>query len=170
MKIFNRIKLRIQDMQTINKLIPGANDAAQLMGEKDAGAEHFLLSALNLPDGSAKRVFERLGTNAEKFKKAVNQQYKNALTSVGIDVDILDGSPSPIENKTFNTSKPSGVAVMKDLYQLKSKDKDRLLLGAHVIGVVARKKHGVTARAFKEMGLKRDEILLAVEQELRVGS
>lgn len=170
MKIFKRLKLRLQDMQTISQLIPGADDAAKSMGEEDAGAEHFLISALTLPDGSAQRVFERLDTNAENFKKAVNKQYTSALTAVGIDADILEENPNLYEKNRFNTSKPSGVAVMKDLYQLKRKDKDRLILGAHIIDVIARKEHGVTARVFKEMGLKRAEILFAVEQELSLSA
>jgi len=127
-----------------------------------------LLSALNLPDGSAQRVFAQLGTNAEQFKTAVKKQYNTALNAIGVDAEILEASSSPIGARACNTSKPSGVAVMKDLHRLKSKDKDKLLLGAHVIDVIARKEYGVTARAFKEMGLERDDIILAVQDELAV--
>jgi hypothetical protein len=62
----------------------------------------------------------------------------------------------------FHNSKPSGQAVMKELYALKKKDKDRPLLGAHVVGVVASMEHGVAARAI--FGVRVKTLLLLTKE------
>lgn len=124
------------------------------MGEDEPGAEHFLLSALKLPDGTSQRIFQRLGADPEQFQSAIKKQYSEALDTFGIDARILDKEPEPVtSNRVLHSSKPSGQAVMRELHALKQNDKDRPLLGAHVVEVIARMNYGVAARAFKEMGL-----------------
>ncbi len=165
--MFNKIRLRIKDMKTISKLISGADEHARISGEEEAGAEHYLLSALDMPEGSARRVFERVGADPDKFHEAIGKQYRDALKSVGIDVASIDNEPEPREaERMFHNSKPSGQAVMKELYALKKKDKDRPLLGAHVVGVVASMEHGVAARALRAMGIDQADIARAVNDEL----
>jgi len=165
--MFKRLKLRLQDMKTIKALITGADEQANLLGEEEPGAEHFLLSALNLPDGSAKRVFKRLDTDPSKFLGAIEKQYKIALDSIGVSPDTTAVKPEPIESgKLFPNSKPSGQEVMKSLYSLKKNDKDKPILGAHVVTVVANMKHGVAARALKAMGIERDSLAKAALDEL----
>lgn len=165
--MFKRLKLRFQDMRTLAKLIPGAELEARKMGEEKPGAEHYLLSALNLPDGTAKKVFERIGATPEAFKLAIQQQYMDALNNIGIESTIMETSPAPVMSSSkIHSSQPSGQAVMKALYELKNHDKDHPLLGAHIINVIANMEHGVAVRAFKKLGLDRGEILSAVEQEL----
>jgi len=165
--MFKRIKLRIQDMKTISKLISGADKQANVRGEEEPGAEHYLLSALDLPEGSAKRVFERIGIDPNKLNDAIGKQYSEALKAIGIDADSIDFEAEPMKTeRMFHNSKPSGQAVMKELYALKKKDKKKPLLGAHVIGVVASMEHGVAARALREMGVEQAAITKAVNDEL----
>lgn len=165
--MFKRLKLRILDMKTIGKLISGADEQAHMNGEDEPGAEHFLLSALMLPDSTARRVFERIGADPEQFKIAIRKQYSDALSSIGIDEKTLADEPEPVtSSRILHNSKPSAQAVMKELYALKSHDKDRPLLGAHVVDVVARMKHGVAARSFKAMGVDQNSLCTAVKEEL----
>jgi hypothetical protein len=59
-----------------------------------------------------------------------NDQYKDALSSIGInDVKVMRKIPDPAasSNKIHN-SKPSGQAAMKDLYALKNMTKTDLYL------------------------------------------
>ena len=63
--MFKRVKLRLKDIRTIGQLIKGEDKIANIMGEEKPSAEHFLLSALKLPDGSAQRVFDHLQVNFE---------------------------------------------------------------------------------------------------------
>ena len=114
--MFKRIRLRIQDMKTISKLISGADKQANARGEEEPGAEDYLLSALNLPEGSARRVFERVGIDSNKFNYAIGKQYSEALKSIGIDAELTDSEAEPVETeRMFHNSKPSGQAVMKEL-------------------------------------------------------
>jgi len=166
--MFNRIKLRFCDMKTISTLISGADEQARISGEDEPGAEHYLLSALNLSDGSARKVFERAGADPDKFRVAIGKQYNDALNSVGINDDPIKADPELIAStKIFHNSKPSGQAVMKALYALKQEDKDKPLVGAHVVGVVAGMDHGVAARALRAMGLDQKCIANLVKEELK---
>jgi len=165
--MFKRIRFRFKDMKTISKLISGADEQAHINGEEEPGAEHYLLSALKLPEGSARRVFERVGADPEKFHEAIGKQYSDALASVGIDSTSMENTPEPLASERMvHKSKPSGQAVIKALYSLKQQDKDRPLLGAHVVGVVASMQHTVAARALRAMGLDQACIAEAVNAEL----
>ncbi|MCU7928295.1 MAG: Clp protease N-terminal domain-containing protein [Candidatus Thiodiazotropha sp. (ex Dulcina madagascariensis)] len=165
--MFKRIKLRILDMRTISKLISGADEEAHNNGEDKPGAEHYLLSALRLPDGTARRVFERIGVDPEQFQKAIEKQYSDALNAIGIDKGVLEDDPEPVKpDRLLHNSKPSGQSVMKKLYALKKGDKDRPLLGAHVISVIANMKHGVAARSLRAMGVDQAALATAAKEEI----
>jgi hypothetical protein len=66
------VKLRnpVRDMRTIKTLMTGAEAEALEAGESVPGAEHLLLSALALPDGSARRAFERVGADPDELRAA----------------------------------------------------------------------------------------------------
>lgn len=165
--MFKRIRLRLRDMKTVSQLISGADKQANILGEEDPAAEHFVLSAFNLPDGTAKRVFDRIGADPDNFIGAIKQQYSDALSSVGISHDVIEDAPEPIEDsKLFHGSQPSGQAVMKSLYASKQDDKDRPLLGAHVVAVAADMEFGTVARALKAMGVDRSQLAKAAKDEL----
>jgi len=164
--MLKRFILRFRDMKTISKLISGADEQANSCGEEKPGAEHFVLSALSLDDGSANRVFQQIGADTNKFREAINQQYSDALSSIGISSEATETTPEPVEpNKVFHNSQPSGQELMKSLYAIKQRDKDRPLLGAHVIGVAAEMEHGVVARAFKVMGIDREQLAKLAKDE-----
>lgn len=165
--MFRRLMLRFRDMNTIRQLILEADEQAHISGEEKPGAEHFVLSALNLEDGSAMRVFEKIGANANDFKVAIDKQYIDALSAIGVDAVASDMPLHPIEpNRMPHNSQPSGQNLIKSLYAIKQKDKDRPLLGAHVISVAAELKHGVVARAFNVMGVDRSQLAKLIKHEI----
>lgn len=165
--MFHRMKRRFGDMKTLTALISGADEQAQLSGEEEPGAEHYLLSALTLSDGSAARVFERVGVDPNQFRDAVHQQYDDALQSVGINANGHFVHPEPIaSSRVFHNSKPSGQAVIKALYALRREDQETPLLGAHVVDVVTKMNHGVAARALRAMGVDPAQITQAIHEEL----
>lgn len=67
------------DIKTMSTLFPAAERAALAMGESEPGAEHLILAALDLPDGSAARAFERVGADPLGFREAVAAQHEQAL-------------------------------------------------------------------------------------------
>lgn len=165
--MFKRILLRFRDIKTIGKLIPGADEIANMMGKEKPGAEHFVLSALNLEDGTAKRIFDRFGIDAKKFQDAIKTQYQEALSTVGISQEAIEIDPKPISSKKMiKDSQPSGQELMKSLYSLKKEDKGRPILGAHVIIVSANIEHGIVPRALKVLGVDRKLLADAAIEEL----
>lgn len=167
--MFRRLRLRIQDMRTLSKLITAADKLANELGENEPGAEHFLLSALQLPDGTAWRVFERLGADPDDFQMAITKQYVDALNLLGIKASIIEDKPEPVTaDRILHNSKPSGQLLIKQLYELKKQDKDRPLLSAHIIQVIAKMKHGVAARSLQVMGIDIKALYTATNDEIRL--
>lgn len=117
--LFRRLRLRFKDMTTISKLCQAAEIYAKKRGEGAPAEEHFLLSALDLPDGTARRVFERVGANSDQLEKAIDQQHKDALKYIGIDaskVDLDDSKLKPtLSSSVPFESMPSAQALMKEL-------------------------------------------------------
>uniref|UniRef100_UPI0019639324 Clp protease N-terminal domain-containing protein n=1 Tax=Nonomuraea lactucae TaxID=2249762 RepID=UPI0019639324 len=68
-----RLRRPMRDIKTINALLTGAEQRALERGEGVPGPEHLLMSALALPDGSARRAFERLGADPDAFAAAVDR-------------------------------------------------------------------------------------------------
>ena len=138
------------------------------------GAEHFLLAALELPDGSARRVFQRVQADPFELPLAVTRQYDDALRYVGIDPDhitsINGASPPLAKPGGLYRAAASGQAVMQNLSALRKKDKDIPLLGAHVVAAIAEQKQGVAARSLRAMGIDLDALQAAANEEIRTAS
>lgn len=167
--MFKRLLLRFQDMKTIGKLISGAEEEARTAGKVEPGAEHFVLSALSLEDGTAKSVFERMGVDDDAFRNAITQQYADALKFINIDSAAFDMDQVGVEtHKMFHVSQPSAQALMKSLYAVKQKDRDRPLLGAHVIEVATRFEHGIVARAFSVLGVDKKQLAAFAQEEMKL--
>ncbi|MES2934548.1 MAG: Clp protease N-terminal domain-containing protein [Pseudomonadota bacterium] len=162
-----RLKQRIRDMSTIKALCLGAEKQAHLRGEDSPGAEHFLLSAIDLPDGTARRAFERLDANPDGLGAAITEQYKTALAGIGVDPASLDQNvrePVTSTHALFE-SKPSGQAIMQELAARKGGDKDKPLLSADVLEVIAAMQQGVAARALRAMGISPEALREAARYE-----
>ncbi len=56
--------------------------------------------------------------------------------------------------------------LIKSLYSLKKSDKHKPILGAHVLSAVLQLNKGVAARAFRGLGIDRENLAKAVSVEL----
>ncbi|MCJ8053129.1 Clp protease N-terminal domain-containing protein [Shinella curvata] len=150
--MFSSIKARFQNIGTIKALCEGAERHAREDGQRDAGAEHFLLAAFDLPDGTARRAFAAIGADSAGLRPAIERQYADGLKLVGLDPTLSDvfAAPAPPKQKLYDAA-PSGQAVMQALAA--ERVGHRPLLGAHVVDVVAGMPHGVAARALRVMGI-----------------
>ena len=166
----NRIKLRMKDMGTIRALCEEAETYARKNGEESPGAEHFLLSALDLPDGTARRVFGRIGVESDQIENAIRSQHNEALSFVGMDVSKAGLTEDDIEigkgHRILYESKPSAQSMMKALAELRKCDKDIPLRGLHVLEVLSSKDLGVVARTLKLMGVNKEAFKEAIQKEL----
>lgn len=170
--LVRRWKLRLKDMGTITALNLGAETIARKCGEEKPAAEHFLLSALDLPDGTARRVFERLGVNPDELDKAFEKQHHEALDQVGVDASKLEFYEDDFKiekpKRVLYEVKPSAQTLMKDLHKLKKEDKDVPLLGLHVLQVLSAKEYGVVPRTLKILAINQKELQDALCKELEV--
>lgn len=155
--MFTRIRQRFQDMHTIKVLCQSAERHANADGQKEPGAEHFVLAALELPDGTARKAFERMQSDPDNYHEAIARQYDNALRNIGIEVtpDAVgsDATPLPAGKGVYH-AQPSAQALMQQLAARNKGDAGKPLLGAHVLLAATAARHGVTLRAFQAMGIE----------------
>jgi ATP-dependent Clp protease ATP-binding subunit ClpA len=169
--MFGKLKNRMRDMATIKALCLEAERQARQSGESEPGAEHFLLSAIELPDGTAGRAFARLGISPDSVRAAIATQYNDALRGIGVDPTALDAmtqnSPVPTDLRMLYQAKPSGARMMQALAALRD-GSERPLLGAHVVAVIAEMEEGVAARTLRAMGV--DPVALSAAALAEAGS
>jgi ATP-dependent Clp protease ATP-binding subunit ClpA len=164
--MFAKVKQRLQDMSTVKRLCEGAEGAVRRAGQELPGAEHYVLSALALDEGSARRVFARLGMDADAYRTALAGLHAEALRKVGIDADGL-GQPMPAGGKpaALFDSQPSGQALMRALQEV-AKQSAAPLCGAHVLLAAAGMQHSLAGRALRGMGVEPATLVRAAEEEL----
>ena len=162
------IKTKIQDMKTISALCLSAEKYANQYGEDKPGAEHFMLAALDLPDGSARKVFETLNINPDAINQAIKEQHNEALTSLGVThqaiKDDIESSETVKPKTNLYDTKPSGQTVMKKIYE-NNKARKTKLIGAHVIEVISSMEYGISVRALQTMGIELSALKKAVKSE-----
>ena len=148
--MFNGIKTKLNDMSTIKLLCERAEVHALHDQQREPGGEHFLLAALDLPDGTARLALERAGVEPDALKAAIERQYDDALHAIGLTVDVPHETPISANPGAYQAA-PSGQAIMQALAATR---KDHApLLGAHVVSIVAGMSQGVAPRALRALGV-----------------
>lgn len=148
--MFSGIKSKLDDMSIIKRLCERAEAHALHDQQREPGAEHFLLAALDLPDGTARLAFERAGVEPDALQAAIERQYGDALRSLGLTADAPHETSISANPGAYQAA-PSGQAVMQELAATR---KDHApLLGAHVVGIVAAMSQGVAPRALRALGV-----------------
>jgi len=164
-------------MVTIKTLCFEAERLANAEGQKEPAAEHFVLSALALPDGTARKAFLRIHANPGNFSAAIAQQYEDALQNLGIalphDAEISgEATPIPTSKGPYKTQ-PSAQALMQTLKQgimVKEQEADSTapLLSAHVVLAATSAQYGVVVRALRAMGIDSASLADAAKAEIAV--
>lgn len=168
--MFDRLKQNFGDMGTIKALCEAAEQIANAEQQKAPGAEHFVLAALELPDGSAARVFGKLGISADSFREALRNVHRAALMVAGVNEAQVRNSersvpPLPQSGDIYRAA-PSGQGVLKGLAALRKRGVTGPLIGVHVLEVVAAMQHGTTTRAFGLLGRDDTTVMAAIESEM----
>lgn len=151
--MFRAIKTKLGNMGTISTLCERAEAHALQDRQPQAGAEHFLLAALDLDDGTARLAFQRAGVDPAALRPAIEKQYATALQSIGIAATADEGeslAPRDAEPGVYCAA-ASGQEVMRILAD--GRGRHDPLQGAHVVAIVAAMPHGVASRALREMGV-----------------
>jgi ATP-dependent Clp protease ATP-binding subunit ClpA len=165
--MFGKLKQRLNDARTINILCTAAEQHANAAGQQEPAAEHFVLAALELPDGSARRCFERIGADAGQFSAAIDRQHRDALKAIGVDETLLEAveTDSVPRKHGIYRAQPSGQALMQRVAD-QAKQLDEPLSGAHVVLAMTLSQLGVTPRALRDMGIDMQALASAARAEI----
>lgn len=166
--MFRQLRSRLGDVGTIKQLLEEAETIARRDGLSRPAAEHLVLAAFGLPDGTARAALERAGSTPEAFVAALAQQHVAALEAVGVaaDNDAIDAAlPDAPPATGLYRSEASG----QELFQQAGADARADgggLLGAHVLRAAADLERGTVARAFRYMGVDRDALRASAAAEI----
>lgn len=169
--MFKALQQRLRDTKTLASICAEAERIANAEGQAEAGAEHFVLAALELEDGTARRAFERVGADPAGFRHAIDRQYADALAAVGLQRTAafdarLAQVPVPLGQGLYK-AKPSVSVLIRRLT-----DPEALqvpanpLLGAHVVLAAARAEQSTAVRAMRAMGVDPSDLASAASAEI----
>lgn len=172
--MLKKLTQTLKDMGTIKTLCEAAERIANAEHQASPGAEHFVLAALELPDGSAARVFGRLGISTDAFREALRDGHRAALKAAGVSAEQIAGSERDVPPlrrpaELYNAA-PSGEAVLKGLAALRKRGVTGPLVGAHVLEVVSAMQHGPSAQAFARLGRDAPTVMAAIQSEMAMAA
>ena len=102
-------------------------ELANAAGQNEPGAEHLVLSALELPDGTARKAFERIHADPDGFLAAITRQYEDALQNIGIalppDAAIIDEATPVTSGKGLFKAQASFDTLMQTLARASSRQR-----------------------------------------------
>ncbi len=158
-------KAALDDMRTIKRLLTDAERIARELGVEEPGAEHLLLAAVELPDGTAARVLAAVGVHEGDVRRALLAEEVDALTAVGVPRDRAEALASPIplgpgDRPILYAAGPSA----REAFQAagaRARAARQRLTGAHVVAAVAAMERGAAAAALKRLGVDRAELEMA---------
>lgn len=162
----------LDDMRTIKRLLTDAERIARELGEEEPAAEHLLLSAIGLPDGSAARALGRVGIDADRLRAALREEQADALVSAGVPRATAEAMTEPVPlgdggAPLLYGAGPSAREVFAEAGRLARSSKQRLA-GAHVVAAAAELERGTLPRVFERLGVDRRSLADAARAELAV--
>jgi ATP-dependent Clp protease ATP-binding subunit ClpA len=162
----------LDDMRTIKQLLTDAERIARELGEEEPAAEHLLLSAIGLPDGSAARALDSLGVDADRLRAALREEQAEALVAAGVPRETAEAMTEPVPLGAAGApllygAGPSAREVFQEAGRLARSSKQRLA-GAHVVAAVAELERGTLPRVLERLGVDRQRLGDAARAELAV--
>lgn len=149
---------RIGDIRTMNRLFPAADVAARSAGVPVACAEHLIIAALDLPDGTARRAFIRAGVNPDDFTRIINDMHASSEGNGGsVGPEVKGRGPLKTEE--------SAQRVFKQVVDMVRTERTQLY-GAYLILVSAETGEPTPCSAFEAMGVTPDQMAVAARAEI----
>jgi len=162
MKVIERFRARKRDMKTLSGVISDSLERAQRAGDEYAGAHHLILTALEMEDGSAARVFADVGASSESFRETVAAQERDALRSLGLPDGLADSGALEAEPGTGRYGKADATyeQAIKNVHEIHNRGGVlRPLISVYVLAGAAEVDRGVAARALKAMNIDVDRLV-----------
>jgi ATP-dependent Clp protease ATP-binding subunit ClpA len=160
----------LEDMRTITRLLTDAERIARELGDEEPAAEHLLLSAIGLPDGSAARALGRVGVDAGRIRRGLREELADALVTAGVPRETAEASAQPLPLPAggaalLYAAGPSAREVFAEAGRIARASKQRLV-GAHVVVAAAILERGTLPRVFERLGVDPDRLADAARAEL----
>lgn len=160
----------LRDMRTIGRLLTDAEQVARRMGDERPSAEHLLLAALTLPDGTAAGALQRIGVDADTLAQAIRDEHAAGLVAAGIDASTAaamsaDRPVTPTMGSGVYRSNPSAQELFQAAGAAARSARQRLA-GAHVVLAAADLEQGTLARALQRLGVDRAALRSAASSAL----
>ncbi|MDI9939740.1 MULTISPECIES: Clp protease N-terminal domain-containing protein [Rhodococcus] len=153
-----------RDMRTMKTLFSETEAEADRLGDREPGLEHLLLASFALPDGTARRVFERLGSNRDALREEVIRVHGEALAAAGMtDARVATSALSRPRTGPLRLTEPAQAAFRNAVALAKSER--RPIVGADIVAAVATITHGTAAGALESLGLVRSDVVDAARAE-----
>ncbi len=150
---------RIGDIKTMNRLFPAADVAARSAGVPVACAEHLIIAAFDLPDGSARRAFTRVGVDPDDFTRIINEMHASS------DEGDRGGVGPMVKGKGPLKTEESAQRVFKQVVDMVRSERTQLY-GAYLILVSAQLGEPTPCGAFEAMGVTPGQMAAAARAEL----
>lgn len=165
------ITTAVQDMRTIKRLLESAEEEARVSGEATPGPEHLLLAAMDLPDGSAARTFDRFGVDTARLRSAIEEVHARALGDAGIEASVDPATSSTLRGPAAGVfrSSPQAQQAFQEAVALSKGAHRRGLRGAYVVAAVCDLRLGTAARALAALGVERDRLREVALAEAQAG-
>ena len=160
----------LDDMRTIKQLLTESERIARDLGEREPGAEHLLLSAIALPDGSGARAMATVGVDADSIRSALVAEQADALVAVGVPRERAEALavPAPLGDGDAPLLYGAGPTA-REVFRMagdRARSAKQRLAGAHVVAAVAEVEHGTVARILDRLGVDREQLAEAARTQL----
>lgn len=160
----------LEDVRTIKQLLTESERIARELGEREPGAEHLLLSAMALPDGSGARAMAAVGADADAVRSALVAEQADALVAAGMPRERAEAMamPAPLDDADrplLYAAGPTAREVFRAAGDRARGSKQRLA-GAHVVAAIAEVEHGTVARVLDRLRIDRQRLADAADAEL----
>jgi ATP-dependent Clp protease ATP-binding subunit ClpA len=149
------LRSRIRDVTTITALLTSAEAHAKAADAELPAAEHLVLAALELPDGSAAQSLRALGADPTDLAAAVQQVHAAAL-----------GMTEPMEPATLTHSAPARgayrcTASAQQVFQRAgelARSSSGGLSSGHVLAAACELRRGTFPLALERLGVDREQL------------
>jgi ATP-dependent Clp protease ATP-binding subunit ClpA len=138
----------LRNARTLKQWLEGAERLSLAEGAELPGVEHLVLSALELPDGTARQAFAAVMASPADLRGAIETVHREAAG--GMEISEVPPAAKPMRLYRLT---PPAQEVFQETVRLSKADK--LLMGKHAIIAACDQERGTFALALKELGIQR---------------
>ena len=140
----------LTNMRTLKDMFSRAEAFALNDQQTRPGAEHFLLAAMDMPDGKAREMLADAGGDPDQVADAIAAQYQDALAEVGVTAVPSTSDNAKPARRVIYDADASGKDVIQRLSKVK---KTGPLSSADLLKSIAAQESGTAIRALQKLGV-----------------